>query len=63
MIVDPEVEAVLQFMQDRFSATRLVPIAEAVSALAPVLWGRYGREAIAPLTITSVEQTPTASSQ
>lgn len=61
-----DVKTVLDFMQKNFAAAKLIPIAEAVSSLAPILWGRYGREPINCLSLSSpisVEREPEASTQ
>lgn len=49
--IDPDVRAIAEFMQANFAATKLVTIAEALSALAPILWGCYGREAVTSLKL------------
>lgn len=51
--IDDDVERAAAFMQANFAATKLVPIVEALSALAPILWGRYGREGIEDLSLCS----------
>ena len=65
---DPDVKAAAEFMQANFAAPKLVPISEALCALAPILWGRYGREGIQPLALvcdasSAVEQAPKDASQ
>jgi hypothetical protein len=37
--VDSDVEAVLKFMEERFSCDRLPDIAEGVAEMARILWG------------------------
>jgi hypothetical protein len=65
--IDPDVHAAAAYLQRNFPAAKLVPIAEAISSLAPILWGRYGREIVEPAVITlatlPVEQAPEAASQ
>jgi hypothetical protein len=51
--VDPDVLATAEFLQRNFAATKLAPIAEALAVLAPILWGRYAREAISPLSLSA----------
>ena len=46
LVFDPDVKAVAEFMQSTLPATRLVSIANAISELAPILWGRYTRESV-----------------
>jgi hypothetical protein len=64
--LNPNVAEVALFMQQRFMASELVPLAHAISTLAPVLWGKRGGEAIGPIGFLSatlpVEQEPAASS-
>lgn len=63
--VDPDVQEVAEFMQRRIAASRLVGVADALAAIAPVLWGRYQPEMVDALRldggITAPAQTPTAS--
>jgi hypothetical protein len=58
--IDPDVKAAAEFMQANFAATKLIPVAEALSALAPILWGRYGREVVTPLSLTASPFAPGA---
>jgi hypothetical protein len=51
IILDPDVLAVIEFMQSRVRAARLVSVANAIGSLAVPLWGRYGSEEIAPLAV------------
>jgi hypothetical protein len=50
-VVDPNVQAVLEFMQGNFRAALLVDIAAAVNALAPLIWERYQRGAVAGIRL------------
>ena len=43
-VLDPDVQAVAEFMQRNFSATRLVPIANGIAKLSPVIWGQFSQE-------------------
>ena len=65
--IDPDVAAAAEFLQANFAAKKLVPIVEALSGLAPILWDRYGREAIVPTVLrpatSPVEQAREAASQ
>lgn len=64
--IDSDTERLVQFMQTNFPAAKLRSMADAVSALAPVLWERYGREDFTVLSVDapspSAEQTPTDAS-
>lgn len=62
IILDSDVQAVAEFMQGRLPTARLVAVAEALSSLAPILWGKYQPEAVevlrlrnSPLTTLSCE--------
>jgi hypothetical protein len=46
IIIDPDVQAVAEFMQGKIPASKLVAIASALSALAPVLWGHNRAEEV-----------------
>lgn len=63
ILVDPDLEQAARLFQENFPASRLVALSEALAAISPVLWGRYGRDEIAPasLLVTLVDQAPTAS--
>lgn len=64
---DPDVKAAAEFLQENFAATKLVPIVEALAALAPLLWGRYDREVVTTLELRApsffAARTPTNASQ
>lgn len=51
LIIDNDVKAVAEFMQSNMTAARLVPVAQAVARLAPILWGRYRPEEIDALML------------
>ena len=53
LIIDRDVKSVAEFMQGNLDVRRLVAVASAIAALAPILWGRYDREEINPLCLTS----------
>jgi hypothetical protein len=69
MIVDEDVRAVAQFMQERLPASRLVPVADGIAAIAPLLWGHFQREEVRTLRLKSdpisscVEQTQSAANE
>ncbi len=50
--VDPEVQAVLEFMQTNLPACRLVAIADSLPQLARLLWGRYPQEPCDVITLS-----------
>ena len=54
LICDDDVEAVCRFMQHSMSAAKLVSVARAVAALAPILWGRFEAESISALRFASL---------
>jgi len=43
--LDPDVERVLEFMKREIAADRLSAVAQGVANIAPLLWGRYNKEA------------------
>lgn len=66
---DSDVMAVLSFMQKEIAATRLLSVANGVAAMAPLLWGRYQAETVAPLCLadelcaTAAQRRQSASSE
>ena len=52
--IDPDVQAVLEFMQGRIQACKLVGIAEALPQIAKLLWGHNPQE---PVRVVSLEIT------
>lgn len=49
--IDENTLKVLRFMQDNFTASKLVAISELVAKMAPILWGHFDREEISPTLI------------
>jgi hypothetical protein len=49
---DPDVLAVVEFMQGRLTGDRLVPVAEALAGIAPALWGHFERSQVRALSLT-----------
>lgn len=49
--IDEDVKAVAEFMQTNIAASRLTGVASSLSALAPVLWGRYAPEPVHSLSL------------
>jgi hypothetical protein len=50
---DPDVLAVVTFMQENLTADRLVSVAEALTGLAPALWGHFERSEVRALSLTA----------
>jgi hypothetical protein len=50
--VDSDVQLAAEFLQANFVAAKLLPIAEALAKLVPLLWERYDREAVVPLSLS-----------
>lgn len=46
VVVDTDVQAVVEFMQTRIAASRLVAVADGLAAMAPLLWGHFQPEAV-----------------
>jgi hypothetical protein len=40
-VIDPDVKAVVEFMQGKIETRKLVGVAENLRAMAPILWGHY----------------------
>ncbi len=40
-VIDEDVKAVAEFMQNQIAASRLVAVANAMAKLAPLFWGKY----------------------
>lgn len=51
--IDPNVKAVAEFMQERLPAAQLVAVANAIAAIAPLLWGEYQADRISPLRLAN----------
>jgi hypothetical protein len=51
IVVHDEVAAVAAFLLKEVPAARLVGVATAVAALAPLLWGHHAAEEVPPLRI------------
>jgi hypothetical protein len=49
--INPEVKAVMEYMQQILPAARLVPVADAVQKIAPILWGHYPTEEVRALEL------------
>jgi hypothetical protein len=46
VVIDSDIQAVVEFMQTRIAASRLVAVAGGLAAMAPLLWGHYKTEAV-----------------
>lgn len=53
LVIDQDVKAVAEFMQERISTTKLVSVVNALASIAPALWGRYLGEEVAALQLMS----------
>jgi hypothetical protein len=53
LMIDPDVKAVVEFMQGNMPAAKLVSVAAAVAALAPILWGAFEAESVATLRLVA----------
>ena len=51
VVLDSDVRAVLEFMQTRIAASKLVPIAERLPEMAKLLWSRYPQEPVEPISM------------
>jgi hypothetical protein len=49
--IDPDVLAVVEFMQERIAASRLVAVADGLAAVAPLLWSRHQPEVVEVLKL------------
>lgn len=58
--IDPDVQAVTEFMQRNVPAARLVSVAEAAAKLAPILWGEYEKEGVSALLLRELPILPCA---
>lgn len=49
--MDADLKRVMEFMQSNVAASKLVSLAQALAAVAPVLWGQYEREDVRALAL------------
>lgn len=49
--MDADLKLVMEFMRENLPASKLVGVAQALAAVAPVLWGHYEREEVRALTL------------
>lgn len=57
LVLDPDVQAVAEFMQQRMHANRLVAVANGIAGIAPLLWGRHQQEEIYTLRLREAAPT------
>lgn len=57
LAIDQDVKEVLEFMQQRFAAGKLCPVAAGVARIAPLLWDRYQAEPIDTLSLMAEDAT------
>ena len=53
VVVDADVKAVAEFMQERIAASRLVAVADGLAAVAPLLWGQYQSQGVQALQLVA----------
>jgi hypothetical protein len=51
LIIDSDLKAVAEFMQRNLPVTKLVPVADALAAIAPILWASFEAESVAALRL------------
>jgi len=61
LVLDDDVKAVAEFMQGNITASKLISVASAIAALAPILWGRYAPEPITALALAAPQPSPSLS--
>lgn len=54
--IDNDVERAAELLQAAFPANRLSSIARELAVIAPLLWGRHGREQVAPAVLLSQDR-------
>lgn len=52
LIMDDDLKLVMEFMQSNMPASKLVGVAQALAAVAPVMWARYEREDVHALVLS-----------
>lgn len=53
LILDEHTKAVLEFMQERIPASKLVGVADRIPQMAKLLWDRYPQEAVTAVELHS----------
>ena len=49
--LDDDLQVLIEFMQSRFSAQRLVSISDGLHTMARPLWGRYQSDVVVPIEL------------
>jgi hypothetical protein len=65
LLIDPDVQSVLEFMQEKISGDKLVAVARAVGDIATALWGVHVRTEIqaVPLILLRIHGQQVAATQ
>lgn len=50
--MDVDLKLVLEFMQSNMSASKLIGVAQALAAVAPIIWSRYERDDVHALVLS-----------
>jgi hypothetical protein len=53
LLIDDDLKALADFMQQNAPASKLVPLATAIGRLAPILWGHFATDEILPLSLSA----------
>ncbi len=61
IVLEDDVRIVLEFMQQKISAAKLVGVAEALPQLARLLWGQFQQEPFHAIRLTVTKQHPSQS--
>jgi hypothetical protein len=59
--IDPDVQAVLEFMQNSMAADKLVGVAESLPAIARLIWGHYTQRPIRAIDLIHLKPRPSRS--
>ena len=51
LIIDPNIQAVAEYMQNTLSTNCLVAVSQGLAKLAPLLWGHYETEDVSVLRV------------
>ena len=52
IVIDSDLQAVLEFMQDRIAATKLIQLADSLPQMARLLWGSCQQEHFVPIWLS-----------
>jgi hypothetical protein len=61
--LDDDVKVVLEFMQEKIPASKLVGVAERMPQIAKLLWDRYPQEAVTALSLSSLPLSVSSASE